>query len=300
MQESLPSGIFDPRAASAIADLELVSRRVAEGFISGVHPSPYYGFAIEFAAYRDYVPGDDLRFLDWRVWGRTDRHYIKQFEETTNLSCFIFVDCSASMAIREDNGVSKFHYALMAAGALGYLISRQGDNVGLYSVSAGEPDYIPPKGGRRHLFSILAHLARLEPAGAVLLPHALNSLAERISHRGMVLLFSDFLWPTGELVQALKQLFRRRSDLILFEIMTSAEQLFPYDGMTEFEDVEVGARMLTQSTLVRDAYLQAMHDHRESLRRAVAEYGGDVVPITPAMSLASVLPAYLARRARLL
>ena len=294
------SAIFDPKAASAIADLELVSRRVVEGFLSGVHPSPYYGFALEFAAYRDYVPGDDLRYLDWRVWGRTDRHYIKQFEETTNLSCILFIDCSGSMAIEERNGVSKFKYSIMAAGALGYLMTRQGDSVGLYVVYGGERIYIPPKGGRRHLFSLLAQLSRLKPTGSVPLPEALEGLSQRIGHRGMVLLFSDFLWPTADMTSALKRLYSTRSDLIVFEILTQDELGFPYEGMTEFEDVEGEMRLLTQSTLVKQAYLSEMSSHREAIRHAVTEQEGDVVALSPSESLASVLPAYLARRARLL
>ena len=300
MRDSAAEGIFDPKAAAAIADLELVSRRVVEGFISGVHPSPYYGFAVEFAAYRDYVPGDDLRFLDWRVWGRSDRHYIKQFEETTNLSSMLFVDCSGSMKIEDDNGVSKFRYSVMAAGALGYLMTRQGDNVGLYAVSGGDTFFIPPKGGKRHLFSILAHLGRLRPEGSVPLPRALRTLAEHVTHRGMILLFSDMLWPSGELADALKFLQRCRSDLIVFEVLTRAETDFPYEGMTEFEDVEGGARLATQSTLVRQAYVNSMAAHRDAVRQAVVGQEGDMVALSPAESLAAALPAYLARRARLL
>ena len=288
--------VFDPAVAAAVSDLELVSRRVVEGFLAGLHPSPYHGFALEFASYRDYTPGDDLRYLDWRVWARSDRFYVKQFEQTTNLACHLFLDCSASMSIRADNGVSKHRYALISAGALAYLMVRQGDHVGF---SAGDI-YVPPRGGRKHLFSLLATISRVEPAASAPLPRVLGTLAQRIRHRGMVVVVSDFLHPTDELLEALKLLVRTRSEMLLVEVLTRAEREFPFEGMVEFVDVEGTLRLPTQATVVRRAYLEALEEHRRRIAELAAEVGADFLALTPEDDLRRSLVRYLLMRRRFL
>ena len=292
--------LFDPAVAAAIADLELVSRRVVEGFFAGLHPSPYHGFALEFASYREYTPGDDLRYLDWRVWARSDRFYVKQFEQTTNLACFITVDCSGSMSIEAANRVSKHRYALIAAGALGYLMVRQGDQVGFLAANGEEEVYVPAKSGRRHLFSALAGVCRLRPAGRMPLPAMLEALAARLSHRGMAIILSDFLHPTDELLEAMKLLVRTRSELVLFEILTAEEREFPYDGVVEFVDAEGPLRVPTQATVVRRAYLEALEEHRRRVSDFAAEVGADYVPLSPEEPLSEVLSRYLLARSRFL
>lgn len=292
--------IFDPAVAASVSDLELVSRRVVEGFLSGLHPSPYHGFALEFASYRDYTPGDDLRYLDWRVWGRSDRFYVKQFEQTTNLSCHIFLDCSASMGIEAENGVSKHRYGMLAAGALGYLMVRQGDQVGFTASGERGNVFIPPRSGRKHLFSMLAVLSEQKASGGRPLPEAVEALAHRLSHRGMALIFSDFLHPTGALIEALKLLVRTRSEVILFEVLTNAEREFPFEGMIEFIDVEGTLRLPTQATIVRRAYKEALAEHREKISDLASEVGADYVALTPEESLREVLSRYLLARRRFL
>lgn len=292
--------VFSPETAASISDLEFVSRKVVEGFISGLHPSPYHGFALEFASYRNYTPGDDLRYLDWRAWGRSDRFYVKQFEQTTNLSCHIFLDCSASMGINAGNGVTKHRYSMMAAGALAYLMVKQGDQVGFTASGPEGRIFYPARGGRKHLFSMLAGLSRLAPETTLPLVEGIEALAHRLSHRGMCLVFSDFLHPTAELVEALKLLVRTHSELVFFEVMTEAERQFPYEGTVEFLDVEGGVRLPTQATVVRRAYLEALAVHRERISGVANEVGADFVALTPEEPLAEVLSRYLLARKRLM
>jgi uncharacterized protein (DUF58 family) len=237
----------------AIDDLELAARLVVEGLRAGDHRSPLHGFSAEFQQHRPYRAGDDLKYLDWKLLARTDRLYSKQFRETTSMSVMLVLDASASMAF-PDPGLSKFRYAQVVAAALAYLVSTQGDAVGLMSEADGALAYLPARGGRVHLRSLIARTDRLEPAGAWEPDRVIARGAELLDRRGVVVVISDFYDAEDETRRALRRVLRRRHDAAMIQIIAADEMAFPYRGNIEFEDLESGDRRLIDAESFETRY----------------------------------------------
>src|SRR5581483_5797129 len=226
--------LVDPALLARIADLELVARIIVEGLVSGLHRSPFHGYSAEFSQYRHYRPGDDLKYVDWKLLARTDRLYTKQFRETTNMAAQIVVDTSASMkfAGAVAGAPDKLRYAVVCAAALAHVISGQGDAVGLLAARAGQPLFVAPRTGRQHLRRVLSALAGLAPHGSWSAPDSIRSAAARLARRGLLIVFSDFYedLPQGEeqTVAELRRAARMGHEIVLFQIVSRAEIDFPY------------------------------------------------------------------------
>src|SRR5256885_2569365 len=261
-------------ALAAIADLELVSKRIVDGTISGLHRSPFHGYTAEFSQYRHYRPGDDLKHVDWKLAARTDRVYTKQYRETTNMAAALVLDTSASMAFpvagtkTPHRTLSKFRYAVIAAAALAHLISRQGDAVGVF---AGER-FLPPRAGRPHLRRLLATLGALVPRDAWRGGDAVRRAAERVNRRGLLLVLSDFYDDEDRTLQELRRAARMGHEVVLFQILSREELELPYRRDLDFTDLETGRRIAINAGLGRRNYKDAIAAFLERLRsRAVAE-----------------------------
>jgi len=259
--------LLDPALVAQIDKLEVVARRLVEGFMRGLHMSAAKGSSTEFAEYRPYVPGDDIRHLDWRLVGKTDRTYLKQYEAETNLRAVLIVDTSASMGFAA-TGLTKLRYASSLAAALGYLLHHQRDSVGLALVSNEVERFIPPRGTADHLTGIFRAMEETTPQGATALGDVLHTTAERIHTGSLVLIFSDFLDDPRSILSGLSHLRHRRSEVLAFHIVDPAEEHFPFDNWVIFEDMEhPGARVRLDAREVREVYLQSLWAHRDELRQ---------------------------------
>ena len=288
--------MLDPTALSAIADLELVSRRIVDGTISGLHRSPFHGYSAEFSQYRHYRPGDDLKYIDWKLFARTDRLYTKQFRETTNLLCTIALDASGSMDYASAGGVSKFQYGRLLAAALAHMVSRQGDAVGLTAFADSVKSYFPSRGGQAHLRSLLLALGRTEAGGRTDAGAALSRVLDLLKRRGLVIVISDLYDEAPGFEQALKRAAHIGHDVILFHVLTRDEIELPFRSDVEVEDAETGQRLLSSGGPAATAYRAAISDFLERWRSRSATYGLDYVRVFTDMPLDAALRGYLRRR----
>ena len=288
--------MLDPTALSAIADLELVSRRIVDGTISGLHRSPFHGYSAEFSQYRHYRPGDDLKYIDWKLFARTDRLHTKQFRETTNLLCTIALDASASMDYASAGGVTKFQYARLLAAALAHMVSRQGDAVGLSAFADRVKSYLPSRGGQAHLRSVLLTLGRTEAGGQTAAGPALSRVLDLLKRRGLLVVISDLYDEDPGFEQALKRAAHIGHDVILFHVLTRDEIELPFRSDVEVEDAETGARLLSSGGATATAYRAAISEFLERWRSRSAAYGLDYVRVFTDMPLDAALRGYLRRR----
>jgi uncharacterized protein (DUF58 family) len=286
----------DPAVLSQIADLELVARIVVEGLVSGLHRSPFHGYSAEFSQYRHYRPGDDLKYVDWKLVARTDRVYTKQFRETTNMAATIVLDTSASMSFPSAGSeppVSKFRYTVIVSAALAHLMSAQGDAVGLV---AGDR-FLPARAGRHNLRGLLAALSGVEAAGRWQAPETVRRAAERLNRRGLLLVLSDFYDAEEETFDELRRAARMGHEVVLFQIMSREEVEFPYRRDLEFADLETGASVAVNAGLARRDYTDAVAAFLERCRRRAGaegfQYSLIVTDTSPARGLRNFL---LARR----
>lgn len=284
--------MLDPAALSAIADLELVSKRVVDGTISGLHRSPFHGYSAEFSQYRHYRSGDDLKYIDWKLFARTDRLYTKQFRETTNLQCAIALDASASMNYASRGGVSKFQYARLLTASLAHLVSRQGDAVGLVIYADGLKHYLPSRGGPSHLRSLLLTLGRTEPMGTTAAGAALSRLLDLFQRRGLLIVVSDLYDEDATVDRALKRAAHTGHEVIVFHVLTRDEVEWPFRGDVEIEDAETGERVLSNGS----KYREAISAFLERWRTRSATYGIDYVRVFTDTPLDAALRGYLRRR----
>ncbi len=295
---------LDPEVAAAVGSLELVARFIVEGFLIGLHKSPYHGFSAEFATYREYSPGDDLRHLDWKVLGRTDRFYLKQFEENTNLACHLVLDCSGSMSVGETRGrggkgrVSKFTYARQLTAALSYLMLKQQDAVGLVAFADGPVKQVPAHTRSIQLASVLGVLGELKPESGTEVARGLAGIPEKITRRGLVVFVSDCLADADEIIETLKLFRTRGHEVLVFQVLSPEERDFPFRDLTEFVDAETGERVLAQASDIRAAYLAELAEHVERLRRSCAEMDVDFTALGTDQRLDRALVDYLAKRTR--
>jgi uncharacterized protein (DUF58 family) len=238
---------------AAIDDLELAARKVVEGLRAGGHRSPFHGFSADFQQHRPYRVGDDLKYLDWKVLARTDRLYSRQFRETTSMSVMLVIDTSASMAYPE-KGVSKFRYSSVIAASLAYLISAQGDAVGLMSAVGERLAYLPAKGGRPHVRSLIAQIDKLRPSGSWQPDRVISRGAELLKRRGALVVISDFYDDEEATRRELRRVSSRGHDVAMLQVTSREERLFPFKGDHEFEDLETGERRIVNASAVETQY----------------------------------------------
>jgi uncharacterized protein (DUF58 family) len=289
--------VIPPEVLAQIADLELVARIIVEGLVSGLHRSPFHGYSAEFNQYRRYRPGDDLKYVDWKLVARTDRLYTKQFRETTNMASAIVLDTSGSMGFPLAGGapMTKFRYAAIAAAALAHLIAGQGDAVGLL----GGDRYIAARAGRQHLRGLLAALSSLSAGGSWSVAGQIRRASERLPRRGLLLVLSDFYDDEERTLAELKRAARRGHEIVLFQILSREEIDLPYGRDLEFADLETGRALAINASLARRSYTDAMAAFLERWHsRAGAEgfhYSLIVTDTPPARALRQFLLARVAR-----
>src|SRR5579871_1427511 len=243
---------LDPQVQARVRSLELKARSVVEGYLSGMHRSPYHGFAVEFAQHREYVPGDDIRHIDWKVYGRSERFYLKQYEQDTNLVCWLMVDASESMKYGSGE-TTKFDFACSAAAALAYLIIHQTDSVGLATFDSQVLNFLRPSSQISHLKDLLTVLATGPGAGQTRLGPIFDDLAQRIQRRGLVMLFSDLFDEPAEIVAGLRHLRYQRHEVVVFHVMDAAELDFPFQDATLFRGMEQMPDLLTDPRSLRES-----------------------------------------------
>jgi uncharacterized protein (DUF58 family) len=294
---------LDPIALAKVRGLEMQARLIVEGYLSGMHKSPYHGFSVEFAQHREYVPGDDLKHLDWKVYSRTGRFYLKQYDEETNLNCWLLVDASESMLYgsgptRADGKplVTKYDYACMAAAALGYLILSQQDAAGLVTFDNGIRQFLKPSTQASHLKQIVNLLNKGGGREKTNLAPIFHDLAERISRRGIIVVLSDFFDEPENILTGLKHLRHKRQEVIVLHILDRAEVEFPFYESTLFRGMERMPDLLTDPRALRDGYLEQVRSFIEELQRGCLNQNIDYVQIRTDSSLGQALSAYLAHR----
>ena len=296
--------LLDGQALSKIHRLELIARGVVEGFVSGRHRSPHKGFSVEFAEHRQYVPGDDLRNLDWRVLARKDRYYIKQYVEETNLRATLLLDASGSMAycgdaaaLTEGRRTSKFEYAQYLAACLTYLMIGQSDAVGLMTFDTRARTYFPARSRASQVRLILEELERTQPGGETGLADIFHDLAERIPRRGLVVILSDLYDDPEALIKALHHFRYRRHEVLLFHVVAEEELTFPFDSFTKFRDLERRENLLPiDPRTIRAAYLERMSDFLAEIESACGRMKIDYVRMNTRVPYDEALSAYLMKR----
>jgi uncharacterized protein (DUF58 family) len=291
---------LDPAVLASLGTLELKARAVVEGLLSGLHRSPYKGFSVEFAEYRQYLPGDDLSTIDWKVYARTDRHYVKKFEEETNVDCHLLLDVSASMGYGspEAGGVTKLEYGALLAGSLAFLMNRQRDAVGLTTFDDGIVTMLPPSARPSHLRSILVTLDRTTLGQRTDVSKPLHVMADGISKRGLVVLISDLLDEPDRVVDGLRHFRFRGSEVIVFHLLDPAELTFPFERATRFRDIELGDEVMAVPSVVRQEYLDALQAAVNRYKRELGSEGIDYRMIDTSTALEFALISYLATRGR--
>lgn len=290
-------GLLDPQTVASLGSMELRARAVVEGFLLGLHRSPGTGFSTEFSEYRQYMPGDDLSTLDWKVYGRSDRFYVKRFEEETNVDCRILLDISASMSYAS-GPVSKLQYGACLAAALAWLMNRQHDAVGLLTFDEGVVTNVPVSARPGHLRRLLAALERIEVGRRSDVSQALDALAARMRRRGMVVLISDLLDDPEAVIAGLKHLKFRGAEVIVFQLLDPAELQFPFDRATRFRDLETGREVSTVAGEIRDGYRREMERMTARYARALRLAGIEYRQLRTSEPLDGALGEYLATRSR--
>jgi uncharacterized protein (DUF58 family) len=287
-----------PEVIRQVARLDLRAKFIVEGFLSGLHASPFQGFSVEFSEHRKYVPGDDLKDLDWTVFAKTDKYYLKKFQAETNLTGYLVMDLSASMDYTYRGELTKFEYAICLAAALGYLMIRQQDPVGLITFDTEIRASLPPRSRRSQLGQILAVLSALKPTGPTDIAKCLHQVATVARSRGLVMIFSDLLADPEPILDSLYHLRHRGHDIILFHILDEAEAAFPFEGTIEFADIETPDRLTVDAKGIRGDYLAALTEFREQLAAECAKARIDYVPVDTGLSFDKALLEYLLRRQR--
>lgn len=285
-----------PEVLARINSLELLARSVVEGFVSGLHRSPYTGFSTEFAEYRQYMPGDDLRYLDWKLLGRTDRYYIKKFRADTNAQCHILIDASASMRYTT-TGITKLQYAQFLGASLAYLANKQQDAVGLIAFDREVRTHVPALSRTGHMRTIFGRMEQLEAGNETNLSKMLHEAAERIYRRGIIVIISDFYDEPEPLINALQHLKFKGNDVIVFQVLDRNELDFDYTEPVLLEDSETEEQIHVLPDILADGYRRTFHDHLEALREGMAKNKIDYEQLTTDKPLDYALYSFLARRA---
>ena len=290
-----PKRFLDPAIIARISRLDLRAKQVVEGYISGMHKSPFFGQSVEFVQHREYVPGDDIRHLDWKVWSKTDRYYVKQFEAETNLRATLVVDTSESMAYGK-GPMTKYEYACTAAACLGYLITKQQDSAGLFTYGYDVRQVVPPRSSQLHVDAMARALNASRPDQQTDIHKVLRKVAESTSSRGVVILFSDLLTDRGPLFKGLEMLRHKRHDVVVFHVLDDDELTFPFGGTTKFEGLEDQPHLVCDPKALRDGYLEVLEEYLTEVRRGCTRMGVDYTLIRTSDYLDAVLSRFLHRR----
>lgn len=292
-----PQRYLDPTILARVGFSPLLARVVVEGFLNGLHKSPFHGFSVEFAEHREYVPGDDLKYLDWALYARTDHYYVKRFEEETNLRCHVLLDGSASMGYGT-GALTKWDYSCFLATCLAHLMVRQKDAVGLGLFGEQPGVFIPARCRRAHLRQIMTALVRHAPAGRTDLTACLQKVVRKLKRRGLVVVISDLIDDPEKTLRAIRLLAGHRHDVIVFHVQDATELEFSFEGAALFRDVETGEEMEIDPASLRAAYLEQMRELCDYYRKGLTEAGVDYHLINTRRPYDQALSAYLNRRAR--
>jgi uncharacterized protein (DUF58 family) len=294
---SASASFIDPAALMRIKNLQLRAKVVVEGFLSGLHRSPYHGFSVEFTEYREYSPGDDLRYLDWKLFARSDRYYLKRFEDETNLRCYLLVDLSKSMGFGSLS-YDKAEYAKTAAATIAYFLSLQRDAVGLVTFDAAIKDYLPARFRPGHLHRLMLCLEQAPAGTGTDLAAPLEQIAKAARKRGLVVLLSDLLAPLGELETKLGYLRSRGHEVVVIRILDPVEIDFPFDEAAMFQDLESGRELYVDPQLVRERYRQRFGEHRAGLIATCGKLGIDLYELSTSQPLEMALFDFVNARMR--
>ena len=294
-KEEDPRRFLHPETIARISRLDLRARHVVEGFISGMHRSPFFGHSVEFIQHREYVPGDDLRHLDWKVWSKTDRYYVKQYEEETNLRSTLVVDVSESMHYGR-GALNKYNYACTVAACLGYLLLRQQDSVGLITFDEDVRQVVPARSQQLHIDALIQAMDVSRPRAKTDLEKILRRVTESVSSRGMIILVSDLLADRGPFFRGLEMLSHRRHDVLVFHVLDDDELVFPFSGSTRFEGMEELPHLLCDPRALRDGYLEALEEYLVEVRRGCVSRAIDYALVRTGDYLDAVLSKFLHHR----
>ncbi len=287
-----------PDIVSRLSGLEIKARLVVEGFIAGLHRSPYHGFSVEFAEHRQYMPGDPLKNIDWKVYSRTDRFFVKEFEEETNLKAYLLLDISGSMGYHS-NGISKLEYSSYLCAALSYLMLQQRDSVGLVVFDQKIQKYIPPKSAATHLHVLLSQLDKIQASQTTNVSSALHEMAERIKRRGLIILISDLFDYPEKIMSGLKHFRHRKHEVIVFHILDPRERDFSFPSEAIFKDIETQEEILTSPWQIQKDYQSKLQEWIEKYRLESRESSIDYVLLDTSVPFDEALFAYLSKRQRL-
>jgi len=288
---------LDPRILARLEGLQLRARRIVEGYVSGVHRSPFHGFSIEFAEHREYAPGDDLRYLDWKVFGRTDKVYLKQYEEETNLACHLLLDTSQSMSYQSAAApLSKLEYAQCLAAALAYLVLHQQDSAGLVTFDREVRALVRPSGNPSHWKQLLQVIEQAAGEGKTQTGPIFHELAERFKRRGMVVVLSDLFDDVEAMIAGLKHFRHRRHEVVVFHVLDPAELEFPFRRITMFQGLEQLPRVLVDPPALKRAYLREFGSYLRRLKKGCRMHRIDYVQLRTDQPLDLALSSYLASR----
>jgi len=296
--EQTPANRFiDPKVLIKIQNLELVARTVVEGFVSGLHRSPYMGFSVDFAAYRVYQPGDEIKRIDWNVFSRSDKLYIKLYEGETNTRVLVMLDISGSMNYGSGD-IKKIDYARILAASLTYFSHHQRDGVGLLTFDTQVRAHVPSSRRRGQLLTILAEIDRIQPSEQTEFRKPLRFLAEYLTRRGVIVVISDLYDEPDNIISGLKALKAKGNDIIVFHIMDNFELTFPFQDMAQFEDMETTRKLHVIPEYLRKQYLSILNDHMEKIRKELAGIRVDYCLMDTSKPLDQGLFTYLAARSR--
>ncbi len=297
MKESLK--YLQPAVIAQLANMELRARLVVEGFITGLHKSPYHGFSVEFTEHRQYMPGDEIKHIDWKAYGKTDRFYIKQFEEETNLKSYLILDASRSMDYASKGNIKKFEYASYIAAALSFLMIEQRDSVGLTLFDEGIRISLPPRATRSYLKEILKELESAKPEKKTGTSASLNLIAEQIKRRGLVIVLSDLFDKPDSVMTALKHFRHKGHEVVVMQILDPLEKSFAFDGDAIFKDLETHEELMTQPWHIQTAYRQSMKDFLDFYKQQCSDNNIDHVLLDTSTPFDKALFEYLNKRKRM-
>ncbi len=290
---------LQPDVVARLSNMELVARLVVEGFITGLHKSPYHGFSVEFAEHRQYMPGDEIRHIDWKIYGKTDRYYIKQFEEETNLKAYIILDASRSMNYASNGKLTKLEYASYIAAALSSLMVQQRDAVGLTVYDEKIRTFMPPHATKAYLKEILRQLETLQGANATGTSQSLHDIAERIKRRGLVIILSDLFDKPSEVTAALKHFRHKKNEVIVMQVLDPLERSFAFGSDAVFKDMETAEELTTQPYHIQKAYGDEMRKFIESYRKECREHRIDYILLDTSTPFDVALFQYLSKRQKM-
>lgn len=285
-----------PAVIQSIARLDLRAKFIVEGLLAGLHASPFQGFSVEFSEHRRYEPGDDPKDIDWQVFARTDRIYIKRYQAETNITGYLLMDLSRSMGYTYRQDLTKFDYAICLAASISYLMIHQQDPVGLMTFDDELKASLPARSRRSHLGDILSVLQRCKPTGTTNIAGNLRRIASMIRHRSLMMLMSDLLADQDEIIDAIRMLRFRGHDVIVFHILDEAEVTFPFTGSVDLLEPETNDHEIVDAAGIRAEYLQAVSDLRERFRTTCQAVGADYVPLDTSMPFDKALVEYLSQR----